>query len=40
MFKVNNKGPRTTQMNDVNGLFIVKLERISHLFQVFLLLTI
>ena len=37
MFKINNKGTRTTRRS---GVFIVKFEHISHLALVFLLLTL
>ena len=38
MFKINNKNTRTTFIT-FSGAFIVKFERISHVFLVFLLLT-
>ena len=39
MFKVNNKNTRTTSRRR-SGVFIVNFEHISHLFLVFLLLTV
>ena len=36
MFKVNNK----KQQNNVSNVFIINFEHISHLFLVFLLLTL
>ena len=38
MFKVNNKDTGTSRRR--SGVFIVNFERISHLFLVFLLLTL